>query len=93
AACLLASAHGARGQQSGAVPRGDSGAVTVPQPLAQQAPPKSGLTPPLLTRFVAATYPVEAAELKLEGNVVLQLDIDTSGRVTAVVVVNPAGHG
>jgi len=87
----VAFAQDDRGQ--GAVPSGNSGAVTVPQPPAQQAPPKSGLTPPQLTKFVAATYPAEAAERKLEGNVVLQLDIDASGRVAAVAVVNPAGHG
>jgi TonB family protein len=57
------------------------------------APAKAALEPPILQQFVEAEYPAEAVKQKLEGAVVLQLDIDATGKVTGVTVLNPAGHG
>ncbi|MGZ6080860.1 MAG: TonB-dependent receptor domain-containing protein, partial [Myxococcaceae bacterium] len=48
---------------------------------------------PTLERFVEATYPPEAEAQKLEGRVVLSIDISASGEVTRAEVVEPAGHG
>lgn len=78
--------------QSGAIPRGGSGAVRVP-PRAEKPAEPVPVVPPQLKRFVPATYPPEAEKQGLEGNVVLQLDIDASGKVTGATVVNPVGHG
>jgi TonB family protein len=44
-------------------------------------------------RFVEAAYPPEAEAQKLEGRVVLSIDISASGEVTRAEVVEPAGHG
>ena len=60
---------------------------------AEEAPAPGGTQPPQLQQFVPAPYPPEAKKEGLEGNVVLQLDIDATGQVTAATVVNPAGHG
>ncbi len=66
---------------------------------AQQPPPGDAPTPPtgveapVLQNFVEAPYPPEAEKAGLEGDVVLQLDIDASGRVTKASVIDPAGHG
>jgi TonB family protein len=78
---------------SGAVPSGGSGAAVVPGQQPAPSPGKPNVQPPQLKQFVPAAYPPAAKDQALEGNVVLQLDIDASGRVTAVTVVNPAGHG
>ncbi len=78
---------------SGAVPSGGSGAAVVPGQQPAPEPGKPVVKPPQLKQFVPAPYPREAKDQGLEGNVVLQLDIDASGRVTSVTVLNPAGHG
>ena len=78
--------------------------VCAPWPaLAQTAPPATPPQPeaasptltraPTLERFVEATYPPEAQAQKLEGRVVLSIDISASGEVTRAEVVEPAGHG
>lgn len=77
---------------SGAVPSGASGAITVPAKPAP-APAPNAVTPPRLVHFEPAPYPKEAEEANVEGNVVLQLDIDRDGHVTSATVVQPAGHG
>ena len=60
-------------------------------------PPKaSGPTltrPPSVERFVEAAYPPEAEARKLEGRVVLSIDISATGEVTRAEVVEPAGQG
>lgn len=56
--------------------------------FAQQA-----LTPPQLVAFVPAEYPRDAARQGLEAAVVLRIDIDATGSVTDVLVVEPAGNG
>lgn len=48
---------------------------------------------PALQRFVEAAYPAQAAEAGLEGTVLLQVDLSETGSVTAVEVLEPAGHG
>lgn len=58
---------------------------------AQDEPP--ALTPPRLLRFVPADYPPDAARQGLEAEVVLRIDIDATGRVVDVQVVEPAGNG
>src|SRR5262249_18112587 len=49
--------------------------------------------PPQLERFVEAPYPPEAEAAKLEGKVLLEVDISATGDVTRVEVIEPAGHG
>lgn len=46
---------------------------------------------PLLVDFQAAEYPAEALAEGLEADVLLQLDIDATGAVTAVEVLEPVG--
>ncbi|HEY1908770.1 MAG TPA: TonB family protein, partial [Myxococcaceae bacterium] len=48
---------------------------------------------PTVERFVEAPYPPEAEAQKLEGRVVLSIDISATGEVTRAEVVEPAGHG
>src|SRR4029453_805834 len=43
--------------------------------------------------FVEGEYPPEAEAQKLEGRVVLSIDISATGEVTRAEVVEPAGHG
>ena len=62
----------------------------------QSAPEPSGPTltrAPEVARFVEAEYPPEAEAQKLEGRVVLSIDISATGEVTRAEVVEPAGHG
>jgi len=54
---------------------------------------ESSVTPPKLSKFVPAVYPPDAQEKGLEAAVVLALDIDAAGKVTAAEVVEPAGNG
>jgi TonB family protein len=54
---------------------------------------QSAVTPPSLIEFVKAPYPAEAQAKGVEADVVLALDIDETGKVTAVEVVEPAGYG
>src|SRR5262244_238719 len=64
--------------------------------LAQAAAPapEPVLTrPPQLERFVEAPYPPEAEAAKLEGKVLLEVDISATGDVTRAEVIEPAGHG
>jgi vitamin B12 transporter len=49
--------------------------------------------PPRLEHFEPAVYPREASQAGLQATVSLRLDIDASGRVTGVKVVEAAGHG
>ena len=65
----------------------------VPPDAPSATPAPSGLVPPKLTRFVEAPYPALAQRDGRTAEVVLQLDIDVDGQVTAVEVTTPAGHG
>ncbi len=51
------------------------------------------VTPPKILRRVAAVYPAEALAAGLSGTVVLEIDVDESGKVQKVEVSTPAGHG
>jgi TonB family protein len=51
------------------------------------------VTDPELVDFVQADYPPEAQAAGLDATVVLLLTIDKEGKVTAVEVLEPAGHG
>jgi TonB family protein len=76
----------------GAVPRGGPGAATRPaQPGAPAKQPT--VTMPKLVHFESAPYPPEAQKQGIQGDVVLRLTIDATGKVTAAEVVEPAGHG
>lgn len=88
----IAGSSSASAQGQGAVPSGGSSAIAVPGQQPEQ-PKSQGVTPPQLKTFVSAAYPPDAEKQGLEGNVVLQLDIDAAGKVTGATVVNPAGHG
>ena len=70
--------------------------------LAQCASPRKPRPPPTpaprsrprsILHFEQAPYPPEAEKLGLEANVILRLDIDKDGKVTAAAVTEPAGHG
>jgi len=78
-------------QDEGSVPRGDTGAM---KKVDDAPPPKPGerVAPRVLT-YVPPEYPPEAKAAGLESVVTLELEIDTSGRVTKATVVNAAGHG
>jgi TonB family protein len=49
--------------------------------------------PPAVEHFVEAPYPLEAEAQKLEGRVILRIDISATGEVTRAEVLEPAGHG
>jgi vitamin B12 transporter len=49
--------------------------------------------PPEAIDAVAAEYPAEAMQARVEGTVVLRLNIDAEGTVTEAEVIEPAGHG
>ena len=51
------------------------------------------LHPPELVHFVEANYPPPALAARVEGTVVLRLEIDASGAVREAAVITPSGHG
>jgi TonB family protein len=55
--------------------------------------PSPVVVPPELVHFEEATYPEKAAQMQLEGVVVLKLQVDTKGSVVDVKIVEPAGQG
>jgi TonB family protein len=57
------------------------------------AAPAKGLVKPVLQKFVEADYPPEAVKDGKQAEVVLEVDIDATGKVTKATVVNPAGSG
>jgi vitamin B12 transporter len=56
---------------------------------AQQA---TGLKPPTLVEPVGPDYPEDARAQRLEGEVVLRLNVDAEGRVTAAEVTEALGN-
>jgi TonB family protein len=70
-----------------------SGRAQTPAEPAADASAPAEMTPPSLKDHPEATYPAEALEDRVEGNVGLELDVDAAGVVAAVRVVAPAGHG
>jgi TonB family protein len=68
--------------------------ATTAAPGTETAPPPGILTKaPVLKRFVEATYPPEAEAARLEGAVLLEIEIGVDGKVANPRVVEPAGHG
>jgi len=63
------------------------------QPVGTIAAPPEAMTPPSLKVHPEAPYPKEALEQHVEGNVGLELDLDSDGNVVGVRVTSPAGHG
>ncbi len=65
----------------------------------KMAPPAAPAEPPPLTKdpvlvtFVDAPYPPEAQAAGLEAHVMLDIEIDATGKVTNVTVEQPVGHG
>ncbi|MCA9595938.1 MAG: TonB-dependent receptor [Myxococcales bacterium] len=76
---------------AGAVPRGGAGAVA--RPGKPDPAKKPVVVMPKLVKFVDAPYPTAAEAQGVEGNVVLELTIDATGKVTDAKVAEPAGHG
>lgn len=82
-----------------AAPPGTPPAGSVPAPQAPAAgdvagaAPPGGVTPPRLLHFEPAPYPPDALAQGLQSEVILALTIDTEGNVSAVEVLEPAGHG
>jgi TonB family protein len=76
------------------------GALLLAPPVAAQepAPPPADELPPLVKDpavldFVQAPFPDEAREAGVDGKVLLLIEIDASGAVTRVEVLEPAGYG
>ncbi len=67
------------------------------QPMANagedQSSPAARVTPPELLQRVEPTYPEQALAENRSGEVVLQLELDETGKVTAVKVTQAAGYG
>jgi TonB family protein len=57
------------------------------------AEPTEASTLPVFVEGPAAIYPEEALDVGLEASVLLQLDVDATGRVVDAQVVEPAGSG
>ncbi len=75
------------------VPKGGSSAVIKAPPADDAKAPTGQPTPPRVKGYVAPDYPPEAKAEGLEAKVVLELEIDATGKVTRATVVDPAGHG
>lgn len=82
---------GVASAQDGAVPRGADGAV---KKAPDEAPPAaSKRTPPKARNYAPPDYPPDAKAKGIEGQVILELTIDATGKVTNVTVLQPAGNG
>jgi TonB family protein len=100
---VLSASEIARAQPSSATP----GPSASPPSASAPAPPgaatdagaradgtaASGVTPPRLVHFEQAPYPPDALAQGLQADVILALTIDANGSVSAVEVLEPAGHG
>jgi TonB family protein len=63
------------------------------QPVPAQGLEKAALTPPEIVEKVDPEYPAQALAERRTGEVVLQLDIDETGKVVAAQVAAGAGYG
>ncbi|MBW2277130.1 MAG: TonB-dependent receptor, partial [Deltaproteobacteria bacterium] len=63
------------------------------QPSADAVTPEPVVTPPELVEYVQAEYPAEPFAEGVEAEVVARLDVDSSGMVTGVEILEPAGRG
>jgi TonB family protein len=57
------------------------------------APTADDLTAPILKARAEATYPPEALQQRIEGDVGLELTVDEAGKVASARVTSAAGHG
>jgi TonB family protein len=73
------------------VPSGTGGAII--KPAAPQEEPKGQPTMPRARNYAPPEFPAEAKAAGIAGSVTLQLDISKEGKVLAVAVIEPAGHG
>ncbi|XXF81261.1 TonB-dependent siderophore myxochelin receptor MxcH [Myxococcaceae bacterium GXIMD 01537] len=88
---LLASGVSVAGEPP---PAGAEGTLERAAPPQEASPaPVPAVEMPRLVGFVEATYPVEAERERREAKVLLRLTLDAQGAVTAVDVMEPAGHG
>jgi protein TonB len=67
--------------------------VTAPPPGGRYVPPYKVTKLPELVSEVKAEYPDEARKQGLEGQVLLRLTIDATGKVTKAVIIKGAGSG
>src|SRR5262245_47964783 len=67
----------------------------LPPPPGRNAPPPPPKVtrPPAIKKAVEPTYPADALDAGLAGDVTLAIEIGADGRVTAVSVTASAGHG
>lgn len=105
AALLLSAARAhAQAPPSPTTPAESPPPTAAPAPADAETAPSGGeppasdsagpsVVPPRLLKFVDAPYPAEAERLGLSGDVVLVLQVEASGKVSEVVVQQPAGHG
>ena len=90
AAALLCTASGA----TKVAPRPDEvKPYAPPPPGGRYVPPYKVTRLPELASEFKATYPEEARKLGLEGQVVLRLTVDSTGKVAKAVLVKGAGNG
>jgi len=67
--------------------------LPAPPPRSQPAPAPKLTKPPAVKKQARPTYPAEALDAGVAGDVTLAIDIAADGRVTAVAVTGSAGHG
>jgi len=72
------------------VVRGGGGA-TAPAPVASAG--DNGATPPVLVKLSKPEYPELARKMRVEGDIVMKLTVDDSGKVTNVELVKGVGRG
>ncbi len=70
-------------------------AQTIPQEASSESvdTATASLVPPELVEFVSAQYPEQALAEQLTAQVMLEVHIDATGKVTTAKVLEPAGHG
>ena len=69
-------------------------AVTAPSPAGvAAAPPEPKTTPPVLLSHAEPEYTTEARQLKIQGDVVLRVTINTDGQMVVHNVIHGLGHG
>jgi TonB family protein len=68
--------------------------VSAPTPAeTAAAAPQSKTTPPVLLSHAEPVYTSEARQLKIQGDVVLRVTIDTNGEMVVHSVIHGLGHG
>src|SRR3569623_17512 len=60
---------------------------------ARRRPAATRTRPPVVGKAVEPVYPPEALAARAAADVTMVVDLDAAGRVTAVAVARPVGHG